>query len=230
MTVTLGALVLATPLFGFSLTPPGVGAAPIHPTPAPDLLLDVDTELDAAAGDDTSDDDEAGLADAIRRRREIADIHMAFGIATWVSMAVTAVFGVLQLYDEYGFVEDEGNTPCARGDAIFGWCGEREFPWAHAIAAGTTTVLYGATFTLSFVMPDPLDVESSDTELGEDLRIHEALRWAHLAGVVVLATLGAVSANIEADYEVRRGLAWAHAGTAVATFGTLTAAGAIMIF
>ena len=218
------ALVLATPLFGFSLSPPP-GGSPPHPTPAPRLLLELD---DAPAG--ATEEDQAGLAEAIRRRRELADYHRAFGIATWASMAVTAVLGVIQLYDEYGFLDGEGTTPCDRGGAVFGWCGERQFPWAHAIAGGVTTTLYSATFVLSLSMPDPLDVASSDTELGEDLRIHRALRWVHLAGMVVLLTLGAVSANIEADYEVRRGLAWAHASTAVVTFGTMTAAGAIMLF
>lgn len=215
-----GALLYGASLFGFVLTPPG-GAAPPQLTPTPQLLLEVEQPPE--------DEDTADLSEAIAQRREIADIHMAFGIATWASMAITAVLGFLQLYDEYGLWEDEASTPCAQGDAIFGFCGG-EVPWPHAIAAGTTVALYSVTFTLSFLMPDPLDQASADTPESERLRIHKTLRWFHLAGVAILGVLGGITANIDADYETRRGLAWAHFGAAAATFGTLTAAGALMVF
>ncbi|HBQ17203.1 MAG: hypothetical protein RLO52_45200 [Sandaracinaceae bacterium] len=217
-----GALLYGASLFGFVLTPPG-GAPPPQLSPTPQLVLDLE------GLEEPESSDEADLAEAIAERRQMADIHRAFGIATWASMAVTAVLGFLQLYDEYGLWEDAANTPCARNDAILGFCGD-EVPWPHAIAAGTTAALYTTTFILSFTMPDPLDQASANTPESERLRIHKTLRWFHLAGVVVLAALGGITANIDADYEVRRGLAWAHFGTAVATFGTLTAAGALMVF
>ncbi len=169
------------------------------------------------------------LAAALLVRETLTPVHVALGIATWAAMAATAILGVIQLYDEYGFFEGPASTPCARHDAVLGFCGD-DVPWPHLIAASTTTALYTATFVLSFYMPDPFQIARQPTAEGERLRIHEALRWAHLAGMIALVTLGAITASADLDYEARRALAWAHTATAIATFGTLTAAGAIVLF
>lgn len=224
---TLAALALATPLFGFSLQAPVLASPELHP--------DVVAQLAPGAPDPAAlDDDE--LARQLRQRQEIALVHRVFGVATWVSMAATAVLGFIQFGDEYGFHGARSETACAQGTAIL-----QEFcegtPWPHAIAGFTTAALYFTTATLSFLMPDPLDLEHQDSAWAERVRIHEALRWVHLSGVVIQALLGIFIANHDAfgleadgDFDTLQALSVVHMGVGVVTFGALSAAAAIVTF
>lgn len=254
MTSMLAALALATPLFGFSLTPPDTAALTpsvggMWGTPffaqldgASDTIGASEAEGDAT--DEPSDDEatEAGpsapsgeaLAAALRQRQEIATVHRAFGIATWASMLVTVALGFIQYYNLYGFFGGRDDTPCVNGDAVFGQDQCWGAPWPHRIAALTTTALYATTFVLSFVMPDPLG--ASEGPNAGDLRVHEALRWVHLGGMIAQVLLGfAVGQNwfgIDRanDFGAMQAIATVHQVIGLATFGVLTAAGAIMIF
>ena len=162
------------------------------------------------------------LAAQLRTRNDIAAVHRAFGIATWGSMAITAVLGWIQFADEYGFHSTASDTACANGTAVFqDFC--TGFPFPHAIAAFTTTALYLTTAGLSFAMPSPME-PSADVEL------HKTLRWFHLGALLVTAAFGAVTANIDADFETRQALAGVHQGLAVTTFGLLTAAAGVIVF
>ncbi len=168
------------------------------------------------------------IAGAILLRETVRPFHIAFGIATWAAMAATTVLGAIQLYDRFGFWSSASDTPCARHDSVMGFCGS-ETPWPHLIAGVTTAVLYTTTFSLSFLMPDPLHVAREDSPRGERVRVHRTLRWVHLAGMVLLTALGAIGAS-GLDYDSRRALAWAHSVTALATFGVLTADAALILF
>lgn len=254
--MTFAALALATPIFGFALTPPSVDlsmspppnsvftppvfaqvgggdpsedAAPEAEEPADDVAEDAEDSA-PSGGDDMSD-----FAAQLRQRRDIATIHRAFGIATWGAMLVTVVLGFIQYYNLYGFGGRE-DAPCVTGDAVFGQDQCWGIPWPHRIAAMTTTALYGVTFTLSFVMPDPAGVSEGDGEFAETLRMHKTLRWVHLAGMVAQVFLGFATAqnwfgiDRANDFDAQRALATVHQGIGWATFGVLTAAGAIMVF
>jgi hypothetical protein len=165
---------------------------------------------------------DSGLAERLRARQQIADVHRAFGIATWASMAVTAVLGWIQFADEYGFHGQQGETACANGDAVFqDFC--TGIPWAHAIAGFTTATLYFTTAGLSLAMESPI-------ERSPDVDLHATLRWIHLPMMLAVATFGIITANIDTDFQTRQALAVTHQGLAVATFGVLTAAAAIVIF
>lgn len=176
-----------------------------------------------------ADEADASVAEALAERRRVARIHRAFGAATWLSMATTAVLGFIQLWDEYGLARSASNTPCAQGDAVMGFCGD-DTPWPHAIAGLTTTALYATTFTLSLFMPDPLDFGEGDGKHARRVQMHKKLRWVHLAGMLATITLGAITANVDASYETRRALAWTHFGAAFTTFTALSVAGALMVF
>ena len=257
--MSLAALVLATPIFGFALTPPadlelslpvfaqvdatgesvaeaaddeGSPAVEAEDAPLPDVAA-ADEAEDAA---DEEPRDPSDLAAAIQERQNLAAVHRAFGIATWGAMLVTVVLGAIQYGNLYGFFGEPEDTPCVQGNAVFGqdqcW-GE---PWPHRIAAFTTTALYATTFVLSFVMPDPLDASSGDSGLGPDLRLHKDLRWVHLGGMIAQVLLGlAVGQNWFGldranDFRAQQALATVHQVIGLTTFGALTAAGAIMLF
>lgn len=164
----------------------------------------------------------SALAQQLQAREELATIHRVFGIATWASMAATAVLGWIQFADEYGFHGNENDTACANGTAVFNdFC--TGVPWAHAIAGFTTAALYFTTAGISLAMPAPLEVSA-------DVELHKTLRWVHLATMVATAVFGVVTANIDADFETRQALALVHQGLGVTTFGLLTAAAAVVVF
>jgi hypothetical protein len=255
---TLAALTLATPIFGFALTPPS--GAPLA-SPPPGTLLQVpvfaqvgggegeaeapadeeaepraESEDAGVAAEEPGGGDRSDLAAQLRQRQDLAAVHRAFGIATWGSMLVTVVLGAIQYYNLYGFGASLENTPCVTGDAIFGQGQCWGHPWPHRIAALTTTALYATTFTLSFLLPDPLDASEGDSAFANNLRIHKMLRWVHLGGMIAQIFLGFATAqnwfgiDRANDFEAQRVLATVHEGIGLATFGVLTAAGAIMLF
>lgn len=254
---SLAALALATPIFGFALTPPpGTPAAyaaraqapaveqqapmngsvltlPTFHQSEPDDSADGDAE-----GDDGGDADEgpssggSSLAEQLSQRRDVAQIHRAFGIATWISMLATSVLGFIQYYNLYGFFGGREDTPCVQGNAVFGQDQCWGTPWPHRIGWITTTALYSATFMMSFLMPDPLN--SGDTN--EDLALHKTLRWVHLGGMVAQLFLGLAVANnwfgIDRanNFEAQQVLASVHQLIGWTTLGVLTASGAILLF
>jgi len=222
---TLAVLALATPVFGFSLTPPA--GAGLHAPPASLLRMPVLAQVDdAAPEDEEADAEEAEEADAeeaeaeeaeaptpeetaeqapsdmddyasqLRMRADIIPVHRAFGIATWISMLATVTLGMFQYYNLYGFFGSREDSGCVQGDAIFGQDQCWGQPWVHRTAWITTTALYSTTFILSLVMPDPDNLSEGDSAFAENLRTHKILRWVHLGGMVAQLFLGlAISQN-----------------------------------
>jgi hypothetical protein len=255
----LAALALATPIFGFSLTPPNV--APLSPPPSALVGMPVLAQLDEAGeatggvnapAEDVATTSEPSteerparrtpsadsqlLGQQLRQRQELGTIHRAFGIATWASMLATVVLGVIQYHNMYGWFGSLEDTPCVRGDAVFGQDQCWGTPWVHRVAAIATTALYTTTFALSFVLPDPLGADQGNGALAENLRIHKALRWVHLGGMIAQILLGfAVGQNWFGldranDFGAMQAIATVHQVIGLTTFGVLTAAGAIMVF
>lgn len=179
-------------------------------------------QTDPAGEEPASTQGSDALAQQLRARQDFAAIHRAFGVATWLSMAVTAVFGWIQFADEYGFHDNQADTACANQTAVFqDFC--TGVPWVHAIAGFTTAALYFTTAGLSLAMPAPL-------EASEDVEIHKTLRWFHLATMLATAVFGVVTANIDTDFQTRQALSLVHQGLGVTTFGLLTAAAAVVVF
>jgi hypothetical protein len=254
----LAALILATPLFGFSLAPVDPALAPLSlrlgvgpvlaSMPLPALLQAEDAVAAASPTDGAAPVDEGeagadGLTDADRRyaeevrlRRDLGTVHRAFGIATWGAMTLTAIFGFIQYYNLYGVAGTPREaTPCVTGSAVFGQDQCYGTPWPHLVAAIGTAALYTVTFSLSLIMPDPNDVSSGRGEFAERIRIHEALRWVHLAGMLAQMVLGVGLANNwfgdrANDYGTLEAVAGVHQAIGWTTWGVLTAAGAMMLF
>jgi hypothetical protein len=250
---SLAALLLATPVFGFSLQlsaiepivdPAAYGVIANIGAATPTLLQEpASAASEAGDGSDaeggakaakSSEQDEYNAQ--VKRRNSLIKIHRPLGIATWAAMTITEVLGFIQYYNKYGFFADEGSNPCVRGTAIFGQ-GQCTNPLFHATAATLTTALYATTFTISLMMPDPDDLSSGKGEFASTLRMHKLLRWVHFSGMVAQILLGIVIANGMAlglnrahDYKTLQTLATVHMGTGVVTYGALTWAGALMTF
>jgi hypothetical protein len=233
--MNLSLLLLATPIYGLSLSfDPSVLALPA----AVPLLLDA--EGAAAVSDTAEAPAEAPAPDEVarlmERRDRIGRIHRAFGIATWSSMTLTVIFGMIQDWNLYGFFASQGNTPCVRGDAVFGQDACLGTPIPHLVTAAATGALYFTTFSLSFAMPDPMHLDEGNSGAARRLRTHKRLRWAHLSGMAAQILLGIVLANNDAfgldranHYNGLRALSAVHLATGLATYATLTWAGALEI-
>jgi hypothetical protein len=180
--------------------------------------------------------DDADYAAQIKRRNSLIKVHRPLGLATWGAMTVTIALGFIQYYNLYGFFADQGENPCVKGDAVFGQGQCSGTPWPHAIAAGVTTGLYAATFTVSLMMPDPDDLASGKGEFASTLRMHKLLRWVHFSGMIAQILLGVVIANDlfgldrANDYDTLQTLATVHLATGLITSGARTWAGALMTF
>lgn len=215
-------------------TPPRSRALPSpSPTPGPAPLAAASDDGERAEEARRPEDDQADEREAqARERQRVIPIHRAFGVSTWVAMTLTLVYGALHLRDEYGPWRGEADTPCARGNPVLGqsFCGDNVV-WPHAIAASVTTILYFSTFTLSFFLPDPYGLAEQNSSFGRRLRAHKALRWVHFSALLAQILLGAVVANTLADdFGTRQVLANVHMGLGIVTWGTLTAAGALLAF
>lgn len=263
MSLLSALFVLATPFFGFSLTPPSPSALALPVVAQLDETVDAPVDVDDASEPGTSADvaapepraeasagagggDEPSgarsedptqlsqMAAQLRQRQQMGTIHRAFGIATWAAMLVTVGLGAIQYYNLYGFGGSISDNPCVNGDAVFGQDQCFGTPWAHRIAALTTTALYATTFALSFVMPDPLG--ASEGAAGADLELHKTLRWVHLGGMVAQILLGFMvgqnwfGLDRANHFGELQAIATVHQVVGLATFGVLTAAGAIMVF
>ncbi len=208
-------------------------AAPAEEPEAEEPEVEAPTPRQAARA---ASDDNADYAAQLRMRADIMPVHRAFGIATWVSMLATVTLGMFQYYNLYGFFGGVEDTGCVRGDAIFGQEQCWGQPWVHRTAWITTTALYATTFTLSLTMPDPDHLDQGDSAYANNLRIHKALRWGHLAGMLAQVFLGlAISQNwfgIDRanDFGSLQALATVHQLVGLTTFGLVTAAGLMMIF
>jgi len=204
-----------------------------------DDLDDFDAELDAALGGGDAGEGELGGGDAyvaqVRERAQLAKIHRAFGIATWAAMGVTLVLGSVQYHNLYGSFAGQSSNPCVEGRAIFGQDQCFGDPWPHLAGALVTAALYTTTFSLSMLMPDPDNAAEGDTDFAKRLRLHKALRWVHLAGMVAQFALGVVIANGDAfgldranDYTALQALSTVHLTLGTITWGALTWSGALM--
>jgi hypothetical protein len=253
----LTALLMATPIFGFTLTldatPPASFVAGLPP-----LQIEEDEEQEEEADEEEADEEEADeeeadeeeaagddgggsgdpgeFAELMEQRANVIRLHRPFGIATWSAMTVTVGLGLIQWMNKYGFRGQNGNR-CAEGDAIFGRGQCVGQPVLHLTSAAVTTALYGVTFGLSFAMPDPGDLSEGDSDYARTLRRHKRLRWVHFAGMLTQVLLGVIVANEERfgldranDYGTLQILSTIHLLAGFATYATLTWAGAIMLF
>ena len=242
---SLTALLLATPIFGFSLQAPMLEhdvAATTQAVSAEIAAADAAALASPAAAALRASDDAGGggsqseYVKEIKRRNSIASIHRTFGIATWTAMTLTMIAGFIDYYNLYGFGANIGNNPCVKGTAIGGDGGCSAFRPVKDVLGGVTTALYATTFTLSLMMPDPDNLSEGKGDFAKTLRMHKTLRWVHFGGMVAQVVIGIIMANgllglnRANNYSTLQALATVHMGVGLVTWGALTWAGALMTF
>jgi len=254
----LTALLLATPIFGLSLTPPKLEALSINAAPiaqleselSDDAELDEDGEASGDAEGTVGEDDEEPAKGPrvtepklskdeykrqVRKRAKLAKIHRTLGITTWALTGVAVIAGTIQWRNLYA--GGEGDNPCVTGNA---WLGQGQCsgtPWFHALTGFGAGAAYFSTLSLAIAMPDPDHAAVGDSPYAKNIRTHKILRWVHLTGMVAQMVMGIVLANDNIngglnraeDYKTLRALSIAHLGIGYVTFGALSWAGAIML-
>lgn len=226
------------PLFFLQLDETQIEAPPEEAQEAPVPLVEPGEEPAAPQAQAPSAEEvalSASINGGVREREDVRVVHRAFGVATWLSMAVSLIVGGLHFHDEYGF-GGPADTPCARFQPIQSqdFCGQNIA--VPMLTSGLiTSALYYTTFTLSFMMPDPLGVADSPGWAGERLRIHKALRWAHFAGMLATTIFGFIAGAMPqgpdgVPFDVRRAMAGVHLGLGTATYALLTAAAVVILF
>lgn len=250
---TLTALVLATPIFGLSLTPPTLGALPASAAPMAQYASALSEEEDetgleeAPSESDEEVPDEAAARtvrgpelskDAYRmqlkKRAKLTSIHRTLGITTWALTGVAVIAGTIQWRNLYR--GSLASNPCVTGDA---WLGQKQCsgnPWFHELTSIAAGAAYFSTLTLAMVMPDPDNASKGNSAYAKNLRTHKMLRWVHLTGMVAQMVMGVVLANPRIsgldrsnDYGTLKALSIAHLGIGYVTFGALSWAGYIML-
>jgi hypothetical protein len=235
---SLAVLLLATPIFGFSLQAPALSAGTFDVSANTAAAVEVAVAAAAAAAADAPLplSPQKQYVQEIKRRNSIASIHRTFGITTWAAMTATVALGIIDYYNLYGFGAGIGDNPCVKGTAIGGDGGCSAFRPLKSIAAYTTTALYATTFTLSLMMPDPDNLSEGKGEFASTLRLHKTLRWVHFAGMIAQILIGPVIAlglgglDRANHYSTLQALATVHMGLGLVTWGALTWAGALMAF
>jgi hypothetical protein len=254
---TLTALLLATPIFGLSLTPPSL--APL-PTSAVPIAAQFESELEGEASAEASSDEGSADSDGeasdeaaapkrakgpvldkatykmqLKKRAKLTVIHRTLGITTWALTGVAVIAGTIQWRNLYA--GKLGDTPCVQGNA---WLGQGQCygtPWFHALTGFGAGAAYFTTLGVALAMPDPDNASKGDSDYAKNLRTHKILRWVHLTGMVAQIVLGAVIANPGLnggldranDYSTLKALSVVHLATGWLTFGALSWAGTIML-
>lgn len=210
----LVALALATPVWGFALTPPMLTAPSILPDQVAQLggMESIEAEVEARVL-------EAQRAEAFDAT--VMDWTVGLQVATTAALAVTGTLGFIQFSDEYGFHERWTQTACATGEAVLDDCGE-ETPWEHALAAGTSALLLTGTIVASAMV-------NYDTAVlrDGDWRVYEVTRWIALGLTGLQALGGFLLANAvdfgwadpQEDFQTLQGFAGAHLALGVTALG-----------
>lgn len=235
---SLTALLLATPIFGFSLHAPLLDSAvDVSAKQAVVVALAAKTDPEKATPGPEQCSEEVYKED-LKIRNSLASLHRVFGISTWIAMTLTLVSGAIDYNNIYGFGAGIGDNPCVKGTAVFG----DEFGCRGGIRtiksglAYLTTALYTTTFVISLMMPDPDDLSSGPSDFASTLRLHKTLRWVHFGGMVAQIALGVLIASRVGgldranDFDTLQTLATAHMGIGLVTWGAMTWAGALMTF
>ena len=251
----LTALLLATPLFGLSLTPPPLeslsmtGAAPIammqlagddehlldlleegEPEPKPVISPEVAAAIEAQKADREV---KKGL---LRKRAKLAKIHRTLGITTWALTGLAVIAGGIQYHNLYGGKNVE-DTPCVKGNAWLGQDQCSKTPWFHALTGFAAGAAYFSTLGLAIAMPDPDHADVGKSKYARTVRTHKILRWVHLSGMLAQMVLGIVIANPKlqgdlnrsSDYKTQKALGIVHLTSGLITLGSLSWAGTIML-
>jgi hypothetical protein len=224
-TIALVVLLCASPAFAQEEAELEVAGA--EEEGAPDAAVEVaEPEPEEREGPSIIPDEREDLAAQIAERERLRPWHILLGSLAGLSTYSTTILGFLHFNDQYGWDGDPASAGCAPGnEPVLGRDLCTEPPWPHLVGASVLSVFYGAAFTIALFMPDPLNASEGRSEMATLLSAHKTLRWVLLGLLLGQLVLGAVAANVDADFDTRRVLASTHLALGVVTWGTMTTHG-----
>jgi len=227
-------------------TPPATTPAAGDPTPATGAPATTGTTPDAPPATTPETPAAAPTPDAaqpaseeepdielLRHRAAITRVHRPLGIATWASFLVTLSLGTLRVINARSAF---GAGLCARpspdtGMGILGEFGCSGLTPLHGFSSFITTALYTTTAILAASMPDPERASEGNDRRATILRLHRAVRWVHLTGMILMPILGILAARPDvigispsAMDDFSMGMRTVHMFVGYTTFAALTTA------
>lgn len=206
----------------------------------------------AAEGDQAAaaPEEEEPSIDLMRMRARATRMHRPLGFAALGSLFVTEIAGTIMAANQrtlFGpgacnFPVDPASTasPC-----ILGSYGGAPLTGFHEVSAFITAGFYIAAGAYAVGMPDPEHSSVGNTDQAHRLRVHRALAYVHLVGMILMPILGILAvypelvglhvdpANLDAsqralqDYQAT--LRTVHLGVGYVTLGAMTVAMAYQV-
>ncbi len=133
----------------------------------------------------------------LNRRSHMLHIHQDLGLITMIPLVATVVSG--------GFAGGRASHT-----------GAREL---HAILGTATAALYGATAYYAIAAPKIKGVKKKGP-----IRLHEAMAWIHMPGMILTPILGAMAYSQRSKGERVHGIARLHGEVAIITLAAYTIA------
>ena len=171
-------------------------AAPAADTPSQPAATSTPA-ADASANASAPAEEEPSV-DLMRHREHLVRMHRPLGLATWASLLITEIAGTILAVNQrtvFGvgacnIPTNDGSNPCLLGD--FGG-GRGPLNAFHELSAFITVGFYAATGLYAMAMPDPEHASVGSDSRASRLRVHKALAWVHMLGMVLLPILGVLS-------------------------------------
>lgn len=218
--LTLAALALSTPVWGFALQPP-MAISSIAPTQIADVrALPYEEPFGRRTVPEPEADDDPRFAET----RTMMDLIRGFQVATNVGLATTFTLGVIAFSDRYGLNSDVSQTACAQGTTVLGYC-EGDTPVANIVSASVT----GAFALTSFVLWTQTDTELAmrlDRDWSTYALTRIIARGMNIVGAIWGLLLWSATdigwANEQQDFDTLQALWIAHTGWQSATLALET--------
>jgi hypothetical protein len=172
----------------------------------------------------------------IMQRAYFTPIHKWLGIATWGANTLYLAIDVITYRDRYGGGGSHADTPCLRGDAVFGPRQCFGAPNAQVASSLIKTGLYLSSVVTSFLLPDPVGLDRGRGHRARHLRMHKRLRWVVFGAFlsrflisVVAIHPGLFGLDRDDDFHTIRAFARTELVLAGIAYGSLTASGAVVL-
>lgn len=156
------------------------------------------SEAPAAEAASEAPAEEEPSIDLLRQRARMTRVHRPLGIATWSGLLVTEALGTIMAINQrtwFGPGNCSNVSPTGASGCIFGDWGASGLGTMHEVSAFVTLGLYTATGIYALAMPDPEHASAGNDPRARRLRIHKALAWVHLVGMVLQPILGIMAAS-----------------------------------
>jgi hypothetical protein len=177
----------------------------VAPPPAPSSF-----DFDLLGGSPEARPVDPAFERAVGKRRLMLKVHQGLGIATWTTLAATAVVGQLDFNDRFRGGGDTGR-----------------YHGAHKGLAYGSAALFATAAAFSLLAPSPY--EKRTEKALDTVTLHKISMGVAAAGMLAQVALG-IAARNQAGSLRERDLAAAHQLLGYATLGAASAGAVVLLF